>query len=129
MLTSSTRIHTTHVGSLPRNELLANLLVDQEAGKTIDRAQLAAEVEKATRHVIAAQVKAGVDIGNDGEQQRGFRDAVSEVSGPELERRGVPDGDEIAPLPAPERGEASGEEEEGSGVQCVDGVPVFGGRL
>ncbi|MCB1740110.1 MAG: cobalamin-independent methionine synthase II family protein [Gammaproteobacteria bacterium] len=77
MLTSSTRIHTTHVGSLPRNELLANLLVDQEAGKTIDRAQLAAEVEKATRHVIAAQVKAGVDIGNDGEQSRvGFQTYV-----------------------------------------------------
>ena len=70
MLHSTDRILTTHVGSLPRNERLSSLLIDQEAGRTIDKATLQRETEAATAHVIAAQVKAGVDIGNDGEQSR-----------------------------------------------------------
>ena len=32
MLHSTDRILTTHVGSLPRNETLSRLLIDQEAG-------------------------------------------------------------------------------------------------
>lgn len=77
MLTSTDRILTTHVGSLPRNEALADLLIRQEAGETIDTAGLAQRVEAATAHVIASQVKAGVDIGNDGEQSRvGFQTYV-----------------------------------------------------
>lgn len=77
MLISTDRILTTHVGSLPRNEALADLLIRQEAGETIDTADLARRVEAATAHVIASQVKAGVDIGNDGEQSRvGFQTYV-----------------------------------------------------
>ena len=77
MLTSADRLLTTHVGSLPRNERLSDLLIRQEAGERIDTAALAREVETATQHVIAAQVKAGVDIGNDGEQSRvGFQTYV-----------------------------------------------------
>jgi 5-methyltetrahydropteroyltriglutamate--homocysteine methyltransferase len=70
MLHSTDRILTTHVGSLPRNAALSRLLIDQEAGKTIDQAALAREVEAATANVIIAQIKAGIDIGNDGEQSR-----------------------------------------------------------
>jgi 5-methyltetrahydropteroyltriglutamate--homocysteine methyltransferase len=70
MLQSSDRILITHVGSLPRNETLTELLIRQEAGEAIDRAALAREVESATSHIVAAQVKAGIDIGNDGEQSR-----------------------------------------------------------
>jgi 5-methyltetrahydropteroyltriglutamate--homocysteine methyltransferase len=77
MLTSTDRILTTHVGSLPRNETLSELLIRQEAGESIDTAALAREVETATRHVIERQVKAGVDVGNDGEQSRvGFQTYV-----------------------------------------------------
>ncbi len=77
MLSSTDRILTTHVGSLPRNEALADLLIRQEAGETIDPAVLASQIEAATAHVIASQVKAGVDIGNDGEQSRvGFQTYV-----------------------------------------------------
>ncbi len=77
MLASTDRILTTHVGSLPRNETLADLLIRQEAGAAIDAALLAREVEAATAEVIANQVKAGVDIGNDGEQSRvGFQTYV-----------------------------------------------------
>jgi len=77
MLTSTDRILTTHVGSLPRNEALADLLIRQEAGEAIDTADLARRIEAATQHVITSQVKAGVDIGNDGEQSRvGFQTYV-----------------------------------------------------
>lgn len=77
MLTSTDRILTTHVGSLPRNETLSDLLIRQEAGENIDTAALAREIETATRHVIERQVKSGVDIGNDGEQSRvGFQTYV-----------------------------------------------------
>lgn len=77
MLASTDRILTTHVGSLPRNEKLATLLIRQEAGEAIDTAALAREIEAATQHVITSQVKAGVDVGNDGEQSRvGFQTYV-----------------------------------------------------
>jgi len=77
MRMSTERILTTHVGSLPRNPALADLLIRQEAGEAIDTDDLARRVEAATRQVIENQVKAGVDIGNDGEQSRvGFQTYV-----------------------------------------------------
>jgi 5-methyltetrahydropteroyltriglutamate--homocysteine methyltransferase len=79
MLTSRDRILTTHVGSLPRNDVLTDLLIGREAGKAIDPAVLAAEMDRAVRDTVAAQVKAGIDIGNDGEQQRvGFQTYIPE---------------------------------------------------
>jgi len=77
MIFSRDRILTTHVGSLPRNEVLTDLLVSQEAGEAIDLKVLAAEEDKAVADVISRQVAAGIDIGNDGEQQRvGFQTYV-----------------------------------------------------
>ena len=77
MLTSTDRILLTHVGSLPRNEILSDLLIRQEAGAPIDTAEFDREVEAATATIIREQVKAGVDIGNDGEQSRvGFQTYV-----------------------------------------------------
>jgi 5-methyltetrahydropteroyltriglutamate--homocysteine methyltransferase len=77
MLFSRDRILTTHVGSLPRNEKLSDLLVRREAGEQFDPAEMAAEMDKAVRHVVDKQVEAGIDIGNDGEQQRvGFQTYV-----------------------------------------------------
>jgi len=74
MLLSRDRILTTHVGSLPRNEALSDLLVTQEEGKSYDAELLAAEMDKAVRHVVRKQADAGIDVGNDGEQQRvGFQ--------------------------------------------------------
>ena len=70
MLASTDRILVSHVGSLPRAERLTDLLIRQEAGEPIDTAELAREVETATAHVIAKQLEAGVDVGNDGEQSR-----------------------------------------------------------
>jgi 5-methyltetrahydropteroyltriglutamate--homocysteine methyltransferase len=74
MLTSRDRILTTHVGSLPRNEVLTDLLIRREAGEAIPAATMAAEMDRAVRSVVEAQSAAGIDIGNDGEQQRvGFQ--------------------------------------------------------
>jgi 5-methyltetrahydropteroyltriglutamate--homocysteine methyltransferase len=77
MILSRERILTTHVGSLPRNEKLSDLLVKREAGEAFDPAEMAAEMDKAVAHVVEKQVEAGIDIGNDGEQQRvGFQTYV-----------------------------------------------------
>src|SRR6476661_4564557 len=77
MQSSRERILTTHVGSLPRNDKLSDLLLKREAGAAFDAAEMASEMDKAVRHVVDKQVAAGIDIGNDGEQQRvGFQTYV-----------------------------------------------------
>jgi 5-methyltetrahydropteroyltriglutamate--homocysteine methyltransferase len=77
MITSRDRILTTHVGSLPRNEKLSDLLMAQEEGKSYDPALLAREMDDAVRHVVRKQMEAGIDSGNDGEQGRiGFQTYV-----------------------------------------------------
>ncbi len=77
MLMSTDRILTTHVGSLPRPDVLSDLLIRQEAGDAIDIAELGRQVEAATARVIDRQAEAGIDIGNDGEQSRvGFQTYV-----------------------------------------------------
>jgi 5-methyltetrahydropteroyltriglutamate--homocysteine methyltransferase len=77
MITSRDRILTTHVGSLPRNEALSELLIKREVGEPFDQKQFDAEMDKAVRHVVEKQKEAGIDIGNDGEQQRvGFQTYV-----------------------------------------------------
>ena len=77
MRLSSERILTTHVGSLPRNDRLSELLVEREAGEPYDPNELSAEIDAAVRHVVQRQQEAGIDIGNDGEQQRvGFQTYV-----------------------------------------------------
>ena len=77
MQKSDERILTTHVGSLPRNPELTDLLIDQEQGKAVEAAALERQSERAVQHVIDEQLKAGVDIINDGEQPRiGFQTYV-----------------------------------------------------
>jgi 5-methyltetrahydropteroyltriglutamate--homocysteine methyltransferase len=77
MIISRDRILTTHVGSLPRNQKLSDLLVRREAGEPFDPAEMASEMDTAVRHVVEQQKKAGIDSGNDGEQQRvGFQTYV-----------------------------------------------------
>ena len=77
MIRSQDRILTTHVGSLPRNDTLTDLLISQEAGEKIDLKKLAEEKDKAVADIVKRQKDAGVDIGNDGEQQRvGFQTYV-----------------------------------------------------
>ena len=42
---SQDRILVTHAGSLPRGEPLGSMLIDQEAGKTVDTAALKKAIE------------------------------------------------------------------------------------
>src|SRR5579872_5856600 len=93
MILSRDRILCTHVGSLPRNDALASLLVQREEGAAVDKAELDREMNRAVRHVVEEQVKAGIDIGNDGEQQRvGFQTYVPQrmtgFAGESKRRRG-----------------------------------------
>jgi 5-methyltetrahydropteroyltriglutamate--homocysteine methyltransferase len=64
------RFLTTHVGSLPRPEVLLDLVFAREAGEPVSPADFDAAVEQATAHVIRRQIEAGVDIVNDGEQSK-----------------------------------------------------------
>ena len=77
MRKSDERILTTHVGSLPRDPVLSDLLIRDELGEKIDKAEIARLADKAVRHVVRQQTASGVDIVNDGEQPRvGFQTYV-----------------------------------------------------
>jgi len=74
MQTSKERILVTHVGSLPRNAVLTDLLLRQESGEVIDARALHREMDIAVQNIVKNQAAVGIDIGNDGEQQRvGFQ--------------------------------------------------------
>src|SRR5215510_2378694 len=93
MITSRDRILVTHVGSLPRNEELSQLLVSREEGDPVDPRKLGAAMDAAVRHIVEKQKDAGIDIGNDGEQQRvGFQTYVAQrmsgFAGESKRRRG-----------------------------------------
>src|SRR5438094_10129050 len=93
MISSEERILVTHVGSLPRDAELSELLVKREEGVSIDRAQLARAMDRGVSHVVEKQIEAGVDIGNDGEQQRvGFQTYIAQrmsgFAGESKRRRG-----------------------------------------
>jgi len=70
MIMSDERILTTHTGSLPRPAELTQLYVRRTQGEAVDAAALGTLASSATRRVVARQIAAGIDIGNDGEQQR-----------------------------------------------------------
>jgi len=70
MQRSDARILTTHTGSLPRPAGLTALYVRRDLGEAVDPAELAAVTQSALRWVVPKQIEAGIDIGNDGEQQR-----------------------------------------------------------
>ena len=79
MRRSEERILTTHVGSLPRDPVLSDMLIRDEAGEKVDHAELARLSEKAVHHVVRQQVACGVDVVNDGEQPRvGFQTYVAQ---------------------------------------------------
>ena len=69
MRRSTSRILTTHTGSLPRPAKVVEQLLAEQKGQA-DRAALDAAVEAAVADVIKQQKTAGIDIVNDGEQGR-----------------------------------------------------------
>jgi 5-methyltetrahydropteroyltriglutamate--homocysteine methyltransferase len=67
MKTSTSRILTTHVGSIPRPENLITLLRARLGGQAIDEAQLAACTAAAVTEVVQRQAETGIDVISDGE--------------------------------------------------------------
>ena len=67
---SETRILTTHTGSLPRPERLVEMLGAVSRGVRVDEAALESLAAEATTGVVSAQLAAGVDVINNGEQSR-----------------------------------------------------------
>ena len=67
---STERILTTHTGSLPRPPELTRLYVRRIRGETIDDNELDRLGKAALTQIINKQAASGVDIGNNGEQQR-----------------------------------------------------------
>ena len=70
MRRSEERILTTHTGSLPRPLELTALYARRAAGEPVDAAAIDAAGRAALASVVPQQIEAGVDVGNNGEQQR-----------------------------------------------------------
>jgi 5-methyltetrahydropteroyltriglutamate--homocysteine methyltransferase len=67
---SDDRILTTHAGSLPRPPALVRLYARRAAGESVDPVELDAAGRQALREIVPRQLEAGIDVGNNGEQQR-----------------------------------------------------------
>ncbi len=70
MKTSTDRILTTHVGSMPRPQAVVDQLFAQDQGQAYDQAEFDQVMQRAVREVAAKQVAAGVDIISDGEMSK-----------------------------------------------------------
>jgi len=64
------RILTTHVGSLPRSTIVADLLFAREREEPLDIAAYEAAMEEATHAVLRRQREAGIDVPSDGETSK-----------------------------------------------------------
>ena len=67
---STSRILTTHTGSLPRPPELTRLYALRASGAPVDEAEIARAGRDAVRQCVKRQREAGIDVGNNGEQQR-----------------------------------------------------------
>lgn len=70
MKTSTERILTTHVGSLPRSREVVALLYKKDSGEPFEAADFDAAVMDGVADAVAKQVAAGVDIVSDGETSK-----------------------------------------------------------
>jgi 5-methyltetrahydropteroyltriglutamate--homocysteine methyltransferase len=70
MKRSTSRILTTHTGSLPRSVALQELLRLREERRPYDQAAFASSVRAAVDEVVQQQISSGLDVINDGEQER-----------------------------------------------------------
>jgi 5-methyltetrahydropteroyltriglutamate--homocysteine methyltransferase len=67
---SDEHISTTHVGSLPRDPDLLDLLQRRQNGEDVDPEQWRRTVQDATESVVRKQADVGLDVVNNGEQPR-----------------------------------------------------------
>ena len=79
MKRSTGRILTTHTGSLPRPQNLAQLMIAKEQGKVFDAQELDRNVRDAVDEVVKRQINVGIDIISDGEMSKiGFANYVKD---------------------------------------------------
>ena len=118
---SETRILTTHTGSLPRPEGLVEMLGAVSRGESVDDAALESLAGEATAEVVSAQLAAGVDVINNGEQSRvSFSTYVTQRMsgfGGSWDRRGQRDQNEFPSVVRPRV------------VQLMSGVPTCVGPV
>jgi len=67
---STNRIITTHVGSLPRNQTVVDLLFKREQAEPYDQIEFDRAMEQAVAQTVSKQVDIGVDIVGDGETSK-----------------------------------------------------------
>src|SRR6202046_4935490 len=67
---SNDRILTTHTGSLPRPPALTRLYARRVRGEAVDAIEIEQAGHAALQGIVPKQIEAGIDIGNNGEQQR-----------------------------------------------------------
>ncbi len=65
-----TKIHTTHVGSLPRTQNVVDFIFARENGKAFDQGAFDACMADAVAETVCKQVEAGIDIVSDGETSK-----------------------------------------------------------
>ena len=70
MQSSTHRILTTHVGSLPRSQAVVDLIFAQEKGDQLDLVLFNATMSDAVDAVVKRQIDAGIDIVSDGEMSK-----------------------------------------------------------
>ena len=70
MRTSTDRILTTHVGSMPRPQSLVDALLQKDHGEVTDWDAYDRTIARAVDAVVARQVEAGIDIPSDGEASK-----------------------------------------------------------
>ena len=70
MQRSHDRILTTHTGSLPRPPALTKLYAMRSRGEAVDSTEIDRAGHAALQEIVPKQIEAGIDIGNNGEQQR-----------------------------------------------------------
>ena len=70
MQRSSDHILTTHTGSLPRPRELTRLYALRSRGDAVDAAEIERAGRDAVRAVVRKQREVGIEVGNNGEQQR-----------------------------------------------------------
>jgi 5-methyltetrahydropteroyltriglutamate--homocysteine methyltransferase len=97
MKTSTSRILTTHTGSLPRPKSLITLILDREKGAAIAPDVFEAATAKAVEDVVAQQVACGVDVVSDGEMSKPSYTTYirHRVSGIEMDPRAAEKGRDI----------------------------------
>jgi 5-methyltetrahydropteroyltriglutamate--homocysteine methyltransferase len=63
-------ILTTHVGSLPRDQDVVDVVFAEDDGQPVDRAQFDRVIGEAVGDRVARQVDAGIDLVSDGEMSK-----------------------------------------------------------